>query len=204
MANVKGEFHDLTGRKYGKLTVEERAEKGGRVAWKCRCECGRLILVRTDGLSSAGMTREYGCGKCRFNHHKTPEYAAWRFMINRCEVKGVNDYALYGGRGITVCDRWRQDFHAFLQDVGHKPSPKHTLDRIDSNGNYESGNVRWATWTEQAQNRRNCITVSYRGETHNLMDWARRLGLNYVTLHWRWKKGWRDDKLFSRSQREKI
>jgi len=130
--------------------------------------------------------------------YRTPEYAAWRGMINRCEVKGINDFHLYGGRGICVCPEWRKNFHAFLRDVGPKPTPRHTLDRFpDQNGNYEPGNVRWATWTEQQHNRRNNINAERNGETKNLKEWARILGLSYFTLHWRWKQGWRNGRLFA-------
>src|SRR5882672_8299167 len=98
-------------------------------------------------------------------------------MLICCYNSGMYDFKYHGGRGIKVCDKWKHDFQAFLKDVGEKPSPKHTLDRFpNKDGDYEPGNVRWATWREQQTNRRNSILVEYQGEIHGLREWAEILG----------------------------
>lgn len=155
---------DLIGKVFGRLTVLERAPKKetSRFAqWHCRCECGELATVATD-LLQTGRKRSCGCLR-RENirriatTHKgtgTPEHHAWGAMIQRCENESHPAYRHYGGRGITVCAAWRASFAAFLADVGPRPSVEHSLDRIDNNGPYAPGNVRWATVTQQNGNRR--------------------------------------------------
>lgn len=111
-----------------------------------------------------------------------PEYETWVRMQRRCYEPKYKGYKHYGGRGITVCEAWRLDYRAFIRDVGRKPSPKHSLDRIDCDGNYEPSNVRWATIDQQAANRRNLRLITFRGETKSLAAWSRSLDINYVTL----------------------
>lgn len=122
---------------------------------------------------------------------RSPEYTAWNFMIGRCYRPRNHRYAWYGGRGIRVCDRWRTSFEAFLADVGPRPTPRHSLDRIDNDGDYEPGNVRWATSFEQSRNRRNVKLYTHDGETLTLSEWADRVGLPYSTLKQRVSRlGW--------------
>jgi hypothetical protein len=111
-------------------------------------------------------------------------------MNQRCSNPKCQSYDRYGARGITVCPRWRKSYEAFVADVGKRPSPDHTVERIDNDGDYEPGNVRWATPTEQARNRRSNHTVSYLGETMCLADWADRVGLPSGALIQRIAKGW--------------
>jgi hypothetical protein len=113
---------------------------------------------------------------------KSPEYQAWRSMRARCSNPSFTEYAIYGGRGIRVCEEWCQSFEAFLAHVGHRPGPGYSLDRIDVNGNYEPGNVRWATRREQQQNMRKNVNVTYNGETLCISEWARRIGIDHKTL----------------------
>ena len=113
---------------------------------------------------------------------RTPEYRAWDAMIHRCERPSEKRYHRYGGRGIKVCERWRVSFEAFLEDMGPRPSTKHSIDRRNPNGNYEPGNCRWATAGEQQINRSNNKLIEWRGVTKCAAEWERELGLRRGTL----------------------
>lgn len=152
---------DLSGMKFGILTAILPVYKN-RIYWQCLCECGNYSVVRNDRLKS-GETTSCGCRRGmrpnpiekrerRKNH---PLYNTWRKMKRRCTDKNDKDYPLYGERGISVCERWTKSFFAFLEDMGGKPTSKHTLDRIDNNGNYEPLNCKWSTQSEQNRNQRN-------------------------------------------------
>lgn len=161
---------DLTNRTFGRLTaISITIERwNGKVVWFCKCSCGVGILVPSASLL-CGNTRSCGCFKLQVarergrssathghtkNGRATPEWRLWHAIRNRCQNTNNRDFALYGGRGITVCDRWNDSFENFLADVGFKPAPNLSLDRINNNGNYEPGNVRWATVKQQINNRR--------------------------------------------------
>lgn len=121
---------------------------------------------------------------------ETPEYRAWKHMKSRCYNPNVEKYSDYGGRGILVCDRWLQSFSNFYEDMGPRPSPYHSIDRMDNNSNYESSNCRWATKSEQAYNRRQGKRprkLAYRGVS--IVDLAKSSGLNVSTLRHRLKNG---------------
>jgi len=111
-------------------------------------------------------------------------------MKRRCYNPNTPYYHLYGGRNITVCGRWKDSFVNFLADMGPKPSPEHTIDRIDNDGNYEPDNCRWATKMEQSHNSRKARLITYNGETLCLREWARRLGIGHMALSTRLNRGW--------------
>ncbi|MGS0480035.1 hypothetical protein [Bacillus mycoides] len=160
----------LIGEKFGRLTVVERVEsdKHNNVRLKCICECGNYKIVNRNALAT-GKTVSCGCYNKeaiskRVKTHgnsKMPEYSAIISIIGRCENPKNPEYKNYGGRGITVCERWRKSPGLFVEDMGERPSPNHSIDRIDVNGNYEPSNCRWATLSEQGHNKR----VSERSST---------------------------------------
>lgn len=125
-------------------------------------------------------------GEC----HKTAEHRAWRHIINRCYLLTDKDYPDYGGRGITVCKAWRRSYLEFLRHVGRRPSPKHSIERMNNALGYMPGNVRWATAKEQARNRRSSRLLNHEGQTHSLAEWAELKGVAYSRFHKRLKRGW--------------
>lgn len=171
-------FVEMTGRSFGYLTVVSRAQPGsrdGQARWVCRCACGAQTVVSGGNLRSGGI-KSCGCligelnRKQKTTHGHSPkrkrsaEYTAWRGMYARCYNPKHKSFSDYGGRGITICQQWRESFEAFFADVGLRPDPKRSLDRIDPDGNYEPGNVRWATWSEQRMNQRRSPALAKPGE----------------------------------------
>lgn len=124
------------------------------------------------------------------NGKAAPEYAAWASMKSRCLNQSARNFADYGGRGIQVCDRWRDSFEAFLADMGTRPSTKHSIDRIDNDGNYEPGNCRWALPLAQCRNKRSNHLVEWQGQTMTVTEAAERAGANIVLVRSRIRRGW--------------
>lgn len=152
---------DLIGKKFGSLTVIRRdgSNRWGAAFWLCRCECGSLTSHRAFALTR--LTKSCGCRRVKIVHGHcrrsgwSPEYRTWAKMKERCLNKKNKDYKHYGGRGIRICVRWLRSFSVFLRDVGKRPGPGYSIDRFPNNdGNYEPGNVRWATHSQQMRNRR--------------------------------------------------
>lgn len=146
---------NLLGQVFGRLTVISRSnnDKWNNAKWLCRCECGNEKIISGQLLRN-GEARSCGCIKRKHGQSNTPTYRSWMRMRERCCRPGDKRYKDYGGRGIIVCDRWRNSFENFFADMGERPSSKHSIDRIDVNGNYEPGNCRWSTTVEQRHNRR--------------------------------------------------
>jgi len=133
-----------------------------------------------------------------------PEYIAWASMIARCYCPSSVSYKNYGGKGIEVYVSWRLSFAEFLHDMGLKPDPKASLDRIDNSGNYTPKNCRWATPRQQAENRKGTIWVRYKGEKRSLKDWARHLNVNYYSLRDRYLSKWPVKKMFETPLKSKF
>lgn len=190
---------DLTGKQIGKWTVLERAPvHNGHVHWACVCVCGKERSVSAAHLIggrslSCGCNRPKGKDSGTFRHGKsnTPEHSIWMRMTNRCRNENYPEWHLYGGRGITVCQRWRESFEAFLADMGPRPSPRHSIDRYpDNDGNYEPGNCRWATPKQQARNFRKNLLVDLDGQQVSLAEACELTGINYDAAKYRLKVGY--------------
>lgn len=183
------------GDQFGRLTVCKFAGRNpiGRPLWKCDCECGKSkIVLQTNLTLKSRPTRSCGClidearhKKATHGRSKTRLYYSWLHMRSRCEKPQNPKYPRYGGRGIKVCDRWKK-FENFLADMGEKPTSSHTLDRKDSNGNYEPGNCRWASQVTQQRNRTNNIKVDYQGTMVTLDELSIMLGVQKHTLYARY------------------
>lgn len=184
---------DITGQKYGRLTALSYSHSVKWVAlWRFRCECGNEKVIRIGSVRS-GRTKSCGClmgedarrkqKKYCWKHGRsgTPEWISWQQMTSRCRKPNNRLYKDYGGRGITVCERWNS-FKNFLADMGLRPSLKHSIDRIDNNKGYSPENCRWATAREQSQNRRSSYMITFKGKTMNLSQWAAAIGFPYHTL----------------------
>jgi hypothetical protein len=173
------------GDKFGRLTVISLHRKRRLIA-TCQCDCGGSTTIDACSVTS-GNTSSCGClrldrlRKALKTHGEsagTPEYKSWQQMLGRCYTPTNAKYKNYGARGIAVCGEWRDCFESFLADMGRKPSNKHTLDRIDNDGNYEPSNCRWATNREQSRNRRSNLLIEYKGRTQTLAGWIEELRLN--------------------------
>jgi hypothetical protein len=192
-------FRDLTDQNFGRLTAIATAGKSihGKYLWKCRCVCGEEVIIVGGDLVS-GRTLSCGClSRERVVERNTSHglsgtrtYRIWASMIQRCtNPKIMNSWINYGGRGIKACDHWLHSFENFLEDMGHCPSSKHSIDRIDNSGNYEPGNCRWATREEQSNNRRNNVLLTYQGKTQTVSQWAEELEVNHGMIRHRLKAG---------------
>ncbi len=146
------------GSRFGKLlTTGAVLPRLAKLHWECVCDCGKLVTVDSWKLRS-GYTKSCGCIKVKHlqsSINRTPEYALWISIKQRCFNRNYHHYVDYGGRGITVCKAWKDSFDTFFLAIGRRPSPDHSLDRFpDNDGNYEPGNVRWATRSQQQRNKR--------------------------------------------------
>lgn len=179
--------------------------------WKCKCDCGSEVIVSLGNIRN-GTTKSCGClalesSKNRHLIHgnnrrgrKTKEYRAWAHLKARCNNRSDHKFPIYGGRGITVCERWISSFENFLADMGPCPDGK-SIDRIDVNGNYEPSNCRWATAKEQANNRRFNVRITIDGMTRTMSEWEKEKGLSSWLIGSRLKKGWSERDAVTRPMR---
>ena len=207
---------DITGSRFGRLLVVSAAESKRMPSgyllrfWNCICDCGNKVVVSGNALRSK-KTSSCKCWQressiARFTTHgmrNRSEYRIWAQMIARCTNINNHAYDRYGGRGICVHESWIGNFEKFLEDVGDRPSMKHSLDRYpDMNGNYEPGNVRWATATQQARNRRGQKFLTARGKTLSLPEWCELIGIKAATVRSRLKYGATDENALFRPVRK--
>lgn len=208
-----GKFQDLTGQKFGRLKVIKRVEnKGRQTMWLCKCDCGNEKIVRGSHLIN-GYIKSCGCLnkeilRQRCSKHlqsKTRLHQIWLRMKQRCVNKNLECYKNYGGRGITVCDDWKNDFMSFYSwsmQNGYKNDL--SIDRIDNNGNYEPSNCRWADRKTQARNTRSNRLITYNGQTHCISEWAEILNISKTILQDRISQNWSIEKTFKTPVRLNI
>jgi hypothetical protein len=191
----KGDILDLTGQQYGYFTVLrfERRENE-RTYWRCLCVCGKEHVtigtrLRRGKAKSCGCQRKTFLAKASTKHgySRHPVYHCYYSMLHRCNNPANKHYPEYGGRGITVCERWQESFENFLADMGDPPQGT-SLDRIDNDGPYSPENCRWATVVDQARNKRCTKLATHNGVTKPISQWAVELGIHYQTLFHRHKR----------------
>lgn len=194
-------FLNLLGQRFGRAVVTRfagiaRQGKGQVSLWEITCDCGKTKTVASGHLRS-GHTASCGCFHVQATGDRArthgwsskPGFSNWRAMIDRCIRPEATGYKNYGGRGIVVCDEWMDDFDAFMKEIGPYPGKKYTIERINVNGNYEPGNVRWATQLEQTHNMRKNVFVDFRGERLCVAELARRFGICRTVLGSRLARG---------------
>ena len=197
---------DLTGQIFGRLTVVKHAGIGPskQAMWLCDCECGNTVTVRGYDLYKE-RSRSCGCLRTEVTISRStkhggrdkPTYPVWNDMMTRCYNRNSPSYADYGGRGITVCDRWH-DLNNFLEDMGDRPKGL-SIERVNNEEGYSPENCVWATTAIQSRNRRNNRKLTYNGETLCVTDWAAKLGIKQVTLSGRLHAGWSVERALSTS-----
>lgn len=192
---------NVTGLRFGRLVaLGPVARLRRQIVWLCECDCGNTARVILKCLM-AGETRSCGCLRseiCRaqlttHGMRNSRLYKTWQSMKTRCTNPKSNVYAFYGGRGISVCDEWMHDFEAFHAYISQLPGfgvKGNTLDRIENNGNYCPGNVRWASMPEQQRNRRSNRKITHNGKTQCVKEWAEEFHMKHTTLSDRLERGW--------------
>jgi len=218
-------YENFVPETFGRLTTIGprfllRVNKSGRRSVKrlafhvCRCECGEYVLARVVHLkkghtASCGCRQRYSAAQVNRKHGMAgcPEYCSWAAMIQRCTNTNNSTYSDYGGRGIMVCDRWldpENGFANFLADMGLRPSPEHSIDRIDVNGNYCPENCRWATRIEQQRNQRSNCRLEHNGVIMCVTEWAESLKMTPSTLYSRLRRGWSVEKAIATPVKNKV
>lgn len=176
--------------------------------WLLRCDCGNdreapAYLLREGRVTSCGclaleQARAQGLSNRTHGATKTLEYKSWCHVKDRCTNPRAKKFPSYGGRGIKVCERWLKSFEAFFADMGQRPSPQHSIDRINNDGNYEPGNCRWATKKEQSRNQRTSVFFEHDGQRKTLGEWAEHFGVGISTASQRWRRGYSFHEVFQK------
>jgi len=200
---------EWAGTTQGKLTVlsECGRDQHGNVLWKCWCSCGSVCVKSNKSLTAGVKSCSTACGvadsnatRAKHGMWKSKEYTTWAGMKQRCLNPDYNMYHRYGGRGISVHPAWVNSFEQFLSDVGPAPSRALSLDRIDNDGNYEPGNVRWTTRKVQANNRSVTLSAEIEGKVLPLTDIAARYGVSYMVVFQRYQRGLRGMELVTKQK----
>lgn len=197
---------NLSGQKFGRLTVvgEYGRNKNGEKTYQCQCDCGNVVIARSYSLR-CGETKSCGClqkertSRANTIHGDTNSslYARYKHMIWRCENSNSKDYANYGGRGIRVCNEWKNNYIAFRDwSLRNGYQEKLTIDRIDVNGDYSPTNCRWISLAEQENNRRNNVYLTFAGIRKTASQWARLLGISPSKIYYLKHKGNTDEDIF--------
>lgn len=192
---------NISGQRFGRLVAIKRDTERDCTLhktnyWLCQCDCGNVVSIRKYDLQH--HTRSCGCEKGKLIREtkekhgwsRKPLYYVWKSMKARCSNKNLPSYKNYGGRGITVCEEWADDFELFKEwafSSGYKEGL--SIDRIDNNGNYEPKNCKWSDAVEQQNNRRSVVNVTYNGVTQSIAKWAREIGVSEATIRNRLKRG---------------
>lgn len=199
-----GKPRQLEGQTFGRLLVLRReGTLRGRGFWRCRCTCGKDRLVRTENLTGGVINSCKKCNSLKINRLAKDELRSWDGMLQRCKNPKSPNWARYGGRGITVCERW-QHFENFLSDMGPRPSREYSIDRIDNDGMYEPANCRWATDVEQARNTNRNVWIEFDGKRQLLVEFAEEYGLTRRLLAKRLHNGWPLDKALTQRARKRV
>ena len=201
---------NLTGKQFGEWTALRFVPTNDVVNWwECKCSCGIIRLVRAKNLT-LNVSKSCGCttGRRGLNATGHPLYSLWNGIVNRCRNPKNPNYPRYGAKGIGICDEWANDLFAFVKYIGPRPTPKHTVDRIETSKGYEPGNVRWATVSQQQNNKKNNVNLTVNGRTQTAAEWAREMGINRTTIYNRIKAGYSDAEAVltpaTRSHRERA
>ena len=190
----KPQFKDITGERFERLVVKNLAYiQDQKTFWNCLCDCGNTKVVPLSSLRNKG-TRSCGClsseNITKHGGSQTIEYQTWEAIKQRCENPKNVGFHNYGGRGIKICAQWSQNFEAFLADMGYKPSPNHSIERIDVNGHYEPSNCVWLLNSLQSGNMRKNILITINGITHHASEWARIYKISRSVIYWRLNHDW--------------
>lgn len=202
-------FQDLTGHTFGFLTVLFRTGFH-RSMWKCRCVCGKEMDTRAHSLKK-GLVKSCGCKTSEFHSQharkhgmsNTRQYTIYQLMMQRCYSKTTRGYAGYGGRGIEVCERWREGFENFWEDMGPTYEKSLLLERVLNDGPYSQKNCKWATRTEQQNNRRTSNFIEAFGQKMTAPQWSRHTGVPVESIRGRLRLGWSNEDAVSLSRKTK-
>jgi len=196
------DLKDLSGQKFGRLTVISRAQNNiqNRAMWNCVCDCGGGKTTLGVTLRN-GRTKSCGCLRSELNIERftvhgctnTPEYAIWMSMKQRCNNPSNKEFSNYGNRGIKICERW-YTFKNFLADMGNKPGNNFSIERVDNSKGYNPDNCIWGTGFEQANNTRKNVFLDIKGEKNTVAQWCRLSGVSVQTVHYRLRHGWEHEK----------
>lgn len=218
MANKIEYQHRQPVGSYGCVFNRETAHKNEKRLAEFICSCGNIFESVIQSVKN-GNTKSCGCRKHesgrrqileinRFVNHgmsKSSEYKSWMQMKRRCMNSADKHFMDYGGRGISVCDRWIMSFEHFFEDMGFKPGPEYSIDRIDNDGNYDPNNCKWSNHLEQARNRRSIKKIEYMGKSMMLIEWSEMLGIPLKTLYDRiYRRKWPIDRVFTQPMGVRI